>query len=66
MTSISEVEHAPESCIRVGFRDLEEGEVGGVGRWKGEFVYGGYDTCVCNRPLEITGSFTANDTGRGR
>lgn len=40
MTSIGEVEHAPESCVRVRFRNLEEGEIGGVRRWKGELVDG--------------------------
>jgi len=40
MTSIGEVEHAPESGVRVGFGDLEEGEIGGVWRGKGEFVDG--------------------------
>jgi hypothetical protein len=38
MTSIGKVEHAPESCIGVGFGDLKEREIGGVGGWEGEFV----------------------------
>lgn len=33
MTSISKVEHAPESSIRIGFGDLKEGEIGGVWGW---------------------------------
>src|SRR5882757_9798856 len=40
MTSIGKVEHAPESCHRVRYGDLEEWEIGRIWRGKGEFVDG--------------------------
>ena len=65
VTGIREVEHAPESGIGVGLRDLEEGEIWGVRRGKGELVDGRHDSCICNGPFEIAGGLATDSTGTG-
>jgi hypothetical protein len=65
MAGISEIEQAPKGGIRVGFADLEQGEVGGVGGREGELVDGGDDTCVCDGPFEVAGGFAADYACRG-
>ena len=65
VAGVGEVEHAPERGVRVGFGDLEEREVGGVGGGEGEFVDGREDTGVGDGPFEVAGGFAADDPGRG-
>jgi hypothetical protein len=48
MASVREIEHAPECGVGVRFGDLEEGEVGRIGRGEGEFVDWRDDAGICN------------------
>jgi len=50
---VGKVEHAPERGVRVGFGDLEEGEIGGVWGGQGELVDRGHDARVGDGPFEI-------------
>lgn len=66
MAGIGEVEHAPESSIRVRLGDLKEGEVWGVWGRKRELVDGGDDACVRDGPFEVARGFAADDACAGR
>lgn len=67
VSSISKVEHAPESSIRIGLRDLEEREIRAVWGRERQFVDRRQYSGVGYRPLEVPRRFTAHDAGaRGR
>lgn len=65
VSSIGKVEQAPECSVWVWLGDLEEREIGRIGGWKGELVYRGNDTRVCDGPFEIPRGL-ASDDARGR
>lgn len=60
MPGVGKIEHTPECSVGIWFTDLKERKIRRVGRWEGEFVDGGDDTCIGDGPFEIPGSFTAN------
>ena len=60
VSRIGEIEHTPKRSIRVWLGNLEQGEICGVRRRKGELVDRRKDTGVSNRPLEVSGCFTVN------
>lgn len=53
MTSISEVEHAPENSIGVGFGYLDERKLGRICRREGEFIDCIKNAGVDDGPFEI-------------
>lgn len=53
MTSISEVEHAPEYSIGVGFGYLDERKLGRICRREGEFIDCIKNAGVDDGPFEI-------------
>lgn len=64
MSSVGEIEHAPEGCIGIWLGDLEKWEIGRVWRGKRELVDGRHHTGVGNGPFQVTRGFTSHDTRR--
>ena len=63
---VGEVEHAPESGIRIWLGDLEKWEVSGIRGRESKLVDGREDTSVGYGPFEIARRLTADDArGRG-
>ena len=63
MSRIGEIEHTPERSIWVRFGNLEQRKIRGIRRGEGELVNGRKDTSIGDRPFEVPGCFTTDDSG---
>lgn len=65
MAGVGKIKEAPEGGVWIWFRNLKEGEVGGVRGGEGELVDWGDDAGVGDGPFEVAGGFATDYAGSG-
>lgn len=61
MACVSKVKHAPKCGIWIWLGNLKKWKIRGIGRWKGELVYGRNYAGVGDGPFEVARGFAAYD-----